>query len=73
MTLEGKPSIGSRLLAFSHWIVDSCRERASCSYQMIDRHWPGIDRVAQALLVRPILNGADLDELIRDPASIALR
>jgi hypothetical protein len=34
------------------------------SQALVDEHWPAIETVAKALLVRPILNGDELDELI---------
>jgi hypothetical protein len=35
---------------------------------MVNKHWPAIERVAQGLLDRSVLNGADVDDLIGQKA-----
>jgi hypothetical protein len=44
--------------------TDFFRRCSDEALKLVEKHWPAIERVAKALLNRPILNGADLDDLI---------
>jgi hypothetical protein len=59
------PPLNADQTAFFEEFLQSGNDKA---LKLVDQHWPAIERVAKALLVRPILNSADLDELISSGA-----
>jgi ATP-dependent Zn protease len=46
------------------YVVDMLRRAQDTTRDLVAEHWLAIERVAKALLDRPILDGVELDELI---------